>query len=225
MDAFERDPFEGKPLPNIGTPAREGWKVSSIVQDGGLLLAEREDGTEGFVLTNRSFEQTDYYLSYKLLATLIKKIKENPGRKITVLDIGGGVLSECMRGMLKHPFLKGKIQCINIDPFAKAMVPEELEAEGISPRDLLVVPDDFLTCFVTEEAMDVIFSYQVLDHMSDEKVSVFLKKAAAALAPGGEAWINESARLNGYSDPFRPWMIMPRFNQPQEADWLQSNSR
>ena len=209
------DKFAEGPLPELDIPPKEGWR--STVEEseyGPVWTVFRENSTEYFGLSNRSFEQLDYYMSYKLMALLIKKTKENPDRKIVILDVGGGALSECMRGMLRHPFLKGKIQCINVDIFAQPMFAEQLTAEGIDPSDLFISSADFLEADVMDNSVDIAWSYQVLDFMTDERKVDVLEKTARVLAPGGEAYHNESWKFTPMAGIFE-WEVRPHLVQPQ----------
>jgi len=211
-------------LPELVVPPRVGWKVNrSEIEQGPVFSAGREDNSESFYLSNRTFEAIDKYLSYKLLALILKKIKENPNRPITILDVGGGVLSECVRGILRHPHLKGRVKCINIDLFAQPMEKAQLAAEGIDPEALTVLNADFLEQEIPPNSADIAISYQVLDNFDPSKIQAFLAKVAATLAPNGEAYLNEnwyltrSAIMGGWAFFPMPFAPSPGFNQ----HWLQ----
>lgn len=196
-------------------PAEEGWTHEAcdmkdeFGNDVTLHHLWNPDTDEGFLLSNRTFEQIDGYSSYKFLALLIKKIKENPGRQIVVLDIGGGVMSENIRGMLRHPYLKGKIKCVNVDLFVRKFSPEELEEEGINPKDISILREDFLETTLEEGTADVIFSYQVLDYVRDDKFYPFIDKAAKMLANGGEAYLDEYWKLTRWTGMDGGFMVLP----------------
>jgi hypothetical protein len=203
---FSEGPFEGE------IPDRDGWKVEAIMKDDELPAyqafreTDKDDEKEWCLLTNRRFENLDKYASYKLLALIIKKIKENPDRKAVVLDLGGGALSTAARGMLKHPFLKGKIRCINIDMFAMDVPPEVLEEEGIEPDDLTVLNRDLadpnlLNRFL-EGVADVVISHQVLDKVRDDRLPAVLGNVAGMIKPGGEAYLQEQWRITMNRDGF-----------------------
>lgn len=206
-------------------PQRPGWKTG--ISDMGLvavgvapmLVVARDDNSECFPIMNRTFEDIDrYHLSYKLLALIIKKIKENPDKKITIVDVGGGVQSMCLRGILNHPMLKGKIKCINIDPFARRLSPAELQQEGINPDDFYVVSEDIMEANIPENSADVLLSIQMLDFLSDKRLPLVLDRIAAILAPNGEAYLNERWRITANCDFFNPWQVFPHgFRE----DWLQ----
>ncbi len=161
-------------------------------------------------MSNRPFEIVDHYVNYKFLALIIKKIKENPNRKVIILDLGGGVESKTARGILGHPFLKGKVKVINSDLFARQISQEELEAEGINKEDILITNEDFsIDRSIEDNSVDAIISYQVLDNIGDKKLIPTLENAARVLAPGGEAYMDEMWRITRGTGFGGPFMVFP----------------
>lgn len=198
------------PLSELDVPPCNGWEVSvSQEKRGPIYTAFNPAIPEEFKLSNRHFEVIDYYVSYKFLGLIIKKIKENSGRKVVVLDLGGGVNSEAVRGILRHPFLKGKVKVINVDLFARNIPREELEAEGIDSNDIVIINEDFATgTGVPDDSVDAVISYQVLDYVVSVNFSLVLDNVARVLAPGGEALIDESQRTNRMAT-FEPFLVFP----------------
>lgn len=197
-------------LPELEIPPREGWEVSVVQNEKGLFcVASNSAVFEEFLLTNRHFEVIDYYANCKFLGLIIKKIKENPGRKIVILDLGGGVDSEAVRGILKHPFLKGKVKVINADMFARSIPEKELQAEGIDPNNIVIVNEDFATgASVEDNSVDAVISYQVLDKISNARLLLVLDNVARVLAPGGETLMDESDRITRHAT-FEPFIVFP----------------
>jgi len=178
-------------------PRVEGWHIEwQSTGDYEFPLVERNDKSEYFSLTNRPFEAIDDFITHKFIALILKKINENPGRKITVLDIGGGVLSRAVIDILRHPLLKGKVTVINVDPFAKQMTPEEIEEQGIEQGDLIIIPAEFAQCYLPDGCVDAAISYQVLNYMTDDHFKETIFKLARVLAPGGEAYLDNDGSLD-----------------------------
>ena len=86
--------------PDTDPPLKSGWSFDPDPLHPTCWRALRDDKSESFLLSDREFESVDYYTSHKLMALILKKIKENPGRRITIVDAGGGMASKCCRGML-----------------------------------------------------------------------------------------------------------------------------
>ncbi|MBL4693842.1 class I SAM-dependent methyltransferase, partial [Candidatus Gracilibacteria bacterium] len=204
-----------KRLATLEPPARRDWDIVTLQTAAGPdYVAKKKGHISGIVeaqyrLTNRSFKDLDTYMSHKLLALLIKKTNENPGRKIVVLDIGGGILSRATREMLQHPQLRGKIICKNVDPFAQEPDPAELEKEGIEPQDLEVINAEFLKVDLDEDSADIVWSYQFLNHAPPEIIDQTIMEVARVLAPNGEAYLNENWRYT-FDTAKNPWIITHR---------------
>jgi len=205
--------------PLAEVPAREGWETQksswpTIDFDGTQTLdATSSKHQEWCMLTNRPFEVLDEVVHYKFLALILKKIKENPERKIQIVDLGGGHSSTAARGILTHPHLKGKIQVTNLDLFAKQIPPEELKAEGIDPEDLTILNEDFAEHSLSDNSIDVIISFQCLCYLNDERFQTALVRMAKMLTPGGEALLDEEGpvqRLPYLRIPGHPYF--PPFN-------------
>jgi|GEM_PF-3560180 len=178
-----------------------GWNVEiQSTGDYEFPLAERTDRSECFSLTNRSFEDIDDFVTHKFIALILKKINENPERKITVMDLGGGVISRAAKDILRHPLLKGRVRVINVDPFAKIYSTEELEAEGISPEDLIVIQKEFALAELPPQSVDAVISYQVLNYMTDQHFMETIFRLADLLAPGGEAYLDNDGSLDRYRE-------------------------
>lgn len=177
-------------------PEVSGWRID-MQGDGDweFPLAEREDGSEYFSLTNRPFEAIDEFVAYKFIALILKKINENPGRKITVMDIGGGVLSRASIDILRHPLMRGKVRVVNVDPFAKQLTPEEITECGVLQEDLIIISGEFARCPIPEGSVDAAISYQVLNFMTDQHFLETTFKLASVLAPGGEAYLDNDGVL------------------------------
>ena len=86
--------------PDTDPPLKSGWSFDPDPLHPTCWRALRDDKSESFLLSDREFESVDYYTSHKLMALILKKIKENHGRRITIVDAGGGMASKCCRGML-----------------------------------------------------------------------------------------------------------------------------
>lgn len=177
-------------------PEVSGWRID-MEGDGEweFPLAERNDGSEYFSLTNRPFAAIDEFVTYKFIALILKKINENPGRKIIVMDIGGGVLSRAAIDILRHPLMCGKVRVINVDPFARQLTSEEIAQCGISPEDLIIIPGEFARCQIPEGSIDAVISYQVLNFMTDRHFLETNFKLASILAPGGEAYLDNDGAI------------------------------
>jgi len=173
---------------NISPPERKGYEIlpdnlrHTIDADGSIIPSAKKHGENQptIMLTNRGFEMIDTMVSYKFLGMIIKKIKENPGRKVVVLDIGGGVKSRALRDMLSHPFLKGKIECINVDLFAAP----------IQENGLTVINENMANCPLPDESVDAIMSIQALNYMDDDEFFKTLEQIGRILKKGGEAYLD-----------------------------------
>lgn len=161
----------------VKIPQRDGWHVYKRNKPP---MAIDECG-ESIRLTNRSFEEINRYVNYKFLALILKKIKENPDRPVTIVEIAGGILSKAAKEALEHPSLKGKIKYINVDFFGITQSPQE---------GLTVLSEDFSKCSLPDDCADIIISYQALPYISDEKYFESLKQIARILVPGGEACLD-----------------------------------
>lgn len=196
---------------------RAGWQLENKTGIWPGYWAMRDDQSESFRLTDREFKMIDESMSYKLLATILCKIKERKGEPVRIIDIGGGVKSECLRGMLRHPNLANHIQCTNIDPFAHEFADEDLEDEGIAPRKLTIIKDEFEEANIPAESADIIFSYEVVNHLAVKKRPAFFDKIGKILAPNGEAHIKAQDLVP--SSIFNRWAIVPGI--PMDDDhWL-----
>lgn len=215
--------WDSSPLPELDVPAREGWSIGVEKNERGpVSYASNPVGAEGFFLSNRPFEVIDYYVSYKFLALFIKKIKENPGRKIVILDLGGGVESEAIRNVIKHPFLKGKVKVINADLFARNISKEELQEEGIDPEDIVITNEDFATdTSIGDNTVDAVMSFQVLDNISDARLPLVLENVARVLAPGGEALMDEFWRITRGVGFFSTLSVFPGATFGEGGGFLQ----
>lgn len=183
-------------------PLVRGWhlEIQSIQEaETGLAyefpFVERPDRSEYFSLTNRSFEDVDGFVGHKFIALILKKVKENPDRKITVLDLGGGVISKAAIDILNHPFLKGKVRVINVDPFAKQLSQSELDKAGVSGEELIIVSEEFGSSGFPDNSVDAVISYQVLNYMTDQHFAESIYEVCRILAPGGEAYIDNDGSI------------------------------
>ncbi len=174
-------------------PERDDWEITEgsiwIDIDGFKIPFAKSDEVM-IQLTNREFKELDEAVNYKFLALIIKKIKENPGRQIVILDIGGGIYSKAARGILKHPMLKDRVKCINVDLFAKEPTKEELEKEGLNPNNLTVINSDFAQSGLPDDSVDAVISWQALNYMDDQKFFEAITEIARILRPGGEAYMD-----------------------------------
>ena len=180
---------------------RSGWQITPTNGFGPDPWVKRDDSSEQFRLADRPLAIIDAAVQFKLTALLIRTIKENPGRKIRFMDLGGGVRSRLVRDILKHPQFKGKIQATNIDPFAQELTTEQLVAEGINANDLTIARRDLFEMAVEPESADIVFSWQFLDHLTGEHLVEALNLAALLLAPGGVGLLQEQWKTNrGFGD-------------------------
>lgn len=190
---------------------REGWKVEHFDENYPLYTARRLDGKESYFLSNRPFELIDRVSNHKILAMLIKQLKQHPDRDVRVLDIGGGVYSVAVRDMLRHPMLKDRIRCASVDLFAEEFSAEDIEDDGIDPKRLRIIRGDFLEQPTPEKGFDLILSWEALNHVPGPKLYPMLEKAAAMLSPGGE-FIARDDRIAGSMER---WVVMPLPEFPQ----------
>lgn len=201
-------------------PPRDGWTVDEQrFTNGSVLCATLENGAEGFLLSDRPFELIDRSSRYKLMAMLIKQLKQHPDRNVRVLDFGGGMNSLAMRGILKHPMFKNRVSATNIDLFGKSPDSQELATEGVDPSKLRVICGDAFEWDSTQEdsehggeGFDLILAWESINKISGPKVYPAIEKCAKMLAPGGEM-IARDDRLAGRSG-MDPWMVLPLFSFP-----------
>lgn len=201
-------------------PTRDGWTVEEEkFSNGKVLLATLDDGAESFLLSDRPFELIDRASHYKIMAMLIKQLKQHPDRNVRVLDVGGGVHSVAMRGILKHPMFKDRVSATNIDLFGKQLDSYELIAEGVDPKRMKVIQGDVFEWDHTQEdkehggeGFDLILAWESINNMPGDKLYPAIEKCAKMLAPGGEM-IARDDRLAGGS-AMNPWMVLPLFSFP-----------
>jgi len=174
---------------------RDGWTIgknSGVEDKSGNQLPFAKSKEAQIILSNREFKEIDEYVNNRFLALILKKIKENPNRQTVVLDLDGGVYSKPVRGILRHPMLKGRVKCVNIDLFAVDIPREILEQENINPDDLVVLNEDFAQNNLPDNSVDAIISWQAMNYMDDATFYKAITEVARILAPGGEAYLNMS---------------------------------
>ncbi len=201
-------------------PARAGWTVKQEnLSNGPVLWATCDNGAEEYTLSDRPFELIDRASRYKITAMLIKQLKQHPDRNVRVLDVGGGVHSVAMRGILRHPMFKDRVSTTNIDLFGKQPDPYELIAEGVDPKRIRVIQGDVFEWDHAQEdsehggeGFDLILAWESINNMPGEKLYPAIEKCAKMLAPGGEM-IARDDRLAGRS-AMSPWMVVPLFSFP-----------
>lgn len=209
-------PANTAPIQPVQAPSRANWEVrhQNVSKRVSVPWATKEDNTEDYILTDRPLELIDRSSKYKLTAMLIKQLKQHPDRDVRVLDVGGGVASLAMRGMLKHPMFRNRIRATNIDLFAASLSSEQLIAENIDPNRLRIIRDDILTWNPDSheaehgsEGFDLILGWESINNMPGNKLYPVIEKCAALLAPGGELIVRDD-RIAGRSG-INPWMIVP----------------
>ncbi|MBT6069328.1 class I SAM-dependent methyltransferase [Candidatus Peregrinibacteria bacterium] len=175
----------------------EGFALTQVEQLG--LYAYRVDTrgeiAEAFRLTGRDFRLIDLYSSLKFTASILTKVRENPSEKVRVLDLGGGVKSTCMRTLQNHPVLGKYVECINVDPFAMPQDGIQVVSEKF---------EDVTNNDVPAESIDVVMSFQVLDHMTPEHRKEAIEFTKRVLKKGGIALMDDDQ-----DSMFLPWGMEP----------------
>jgi len=175
---------------NEDTPVapRDGYSINFmsyngvIDSDGKIAPSFVKEGPNQpeVLLINRTFAGIDAAVSHKFLGVIVKKMMENPDRMTTVLDMGGGFKSRAAREIISHPYLKRRVNCINLDLFA-----HPLQAENLT-----VINSDFNECPIADESVDAVISYQALFYLNDEEFFNTLYQIARVLRKGGEAYLD-----------------------------------
>ncbi|MBI4232694.1 class I SAM-dependent methyltransferase [Candidatus Peregrinibacteria bacterium] len=190
-------------------PARKGWIIETHnLGSGDQYMARREDAQESTLLESHSFEEWDRELNFKLSALAFKALRQSPGGRMTMLDVGGGVDSRMLRTMLAKPAFAGKVHGINVDLFARDLDAAELSDQGLMAENLQVINGDIADCELPGDSVDLVTSMGVLDALPPDRQLAMLAQIARVLKPGGEATIDAYWLLR-HQDLFRPWFTHP----------------
>ncbi len=204
--------------PTASVPPRPGWAIYETMSGGeAMTTVSHDDGERSFLLTNRSFELMGAHLNHLFLALLLKKRREVQ-RTINVMDVGGGVNSTCVRGMLAHPVIGHHLHtAINVDLFARELAHDFLARDGVDSSHFAALNDDIMRVPLTDATIDAAVSYQMLDSVPLSRMHPTLHRIAMLLSPGGEAYLEESRLTHAATGG---WIISPRTHlDPRNPAW------
>lgn len=168
------------------TEIPKGWRVQET--DFGIVASPNQGPMASFRLTGRRFPLIDFYLHHHPIAALLRGVERvrKQGRKLKVLDAGGGRFSRAARDLLMHPLLGQYLELINVDPFAETVSEDALTTEGIKPENLRIfrgtlqqAQDHF------RGQIDLVYSYELLPNTKE--AMELLNITASLLAAEGEA--------------------------------------